>query len=56
MSMKKYVCKKVEFSPIRMNMKEVVGECVKEMNEKGYRLETETEIGIYSAILVFKAA
>lgn len=52
----RYVSKRVDFSPILHNKQEVVARCVHDMKGKGYKLATETAIGISWAVLVFETA
>ena len=49
-----YVSRKVDYSPILCNEQEVISECICDMKGKGYKLATETFIGISWVLLVFE--
>ena len=56
MVMKKCISKRVDYSPAWGDMDEHISSLERKMKQKGYRLYSKSEIGIYSMILVFKRA
>ena len=54
--MKKCISKRVDYSPAWGDMDEHISSLERKMKQEGYRLYSQSEIGIYSMILVFKRA
>ena len=52
----KYVTKTIDFSPMLCNEQEAIAACIYDMKGKGYKLATETFIGISWVLLVFETA
>lgn len=54
--MMKFVSRRIDYSPVLEDMDAHVSDLKEDMKKKGYRLCSESEIGIYSVVLVFQAA